>query len=403
MRFLTEAASTPKILLKKGKFYYASLNFELAIKNIDEMILDYPSAEGYFIKAESHHKLNQYVEAGLSYEQCIKYDNDSDYTSKAVCNLGSIKIHEKDFYGALHTFQRCIKNKTREQKVLEIYSDAVISLMKREYKEGVKVFNKLLKSNEQIIKEYIGNIYCYRGYGYLAINLYEKALRSLKKAMNYQNLDKASLYNQELAFALLYASKNDFSKSNMRFANASKLFQRKSEPYIYKASFLIYQAFQENPFKESDILEAEKLIEIAVSLREPDSELLFYRGIIRYLRSNFKNAFEDMKQCIDKAEDNLSEHYILRGLCCASLKLYKDAIQDFAIALQLKETNYQVYSYRGRCAYLIEDNTLAVSDYQKFVAHHHDDPQVHLQSGVLLMSTGSYDDAIKALEMSLAL
>ena len=275
--------------------------------------------------------------------------------------------------------------------------------MKREYKEGIKVFNKLLKSKEKVIEEYVGNCYCYRAYGYLAINYYEKAIRSLKKASDHQSLDKASLYNQELAYALLYASKYDFSKSNLRLLNAMKLFQRKSEPYVYKASFLIYKAFLEEPFNYSDILEAETLIEAAVSLRDPDSELLFYRATVKYLHSNFHDAFEDMKQCIDKAEDNLSEHYILRGLCCAALKLYKDAVQDFAIALQLKETNYLIYSYRGRCAYLIDDTTLAFSDFQKFVAHHKNDPQVHLQAAVLLMSAGSYDDSIRALETSLSL
>lgn len=403
LKYLCEVSDSLAVLLKKAKAHFALESFESALKNIDLALLAAPTAEGYFLKAECHRKRQEYVEAGLSYEQCIKYDLDSELTSKAVCFLGAIKIREKDFYGAIHTFQRCVKNKTRDQKILEIYSDAVISLMKREYKEGVKVFNKLLKSKETIIEEYLGNCYCYRAYGYLALNYFEKAIRSLKKAQGFQGLDKASLYNQELAFALMHSSKLDFPKSVLRLNAAKKIFPRKSEPYVYKASFLVFNALKQEPFQHSDILEAETLLEVAVAMRDPDSELLFYRAIIRYLHSNFQGGLEDMKQCIEKAEDNLAEHYIVRGLCYASLRLYKDAIQDFTIALQLNENSHQVYSYRGRCAYMIDDTVLSFSDFQKFVSFNKSDYKVHIQAAVLLMSAGSYEDAQRALENSISL
>ena len=402
LKILNEMGSSHSVFLKKGRIYSELGSQESALKYIDSALQLHPTAEAYFLKAECHRRLQQYVESALSYEQCLKYDTDSDLTSRAVCSLGAIKIREKDFYGAIHTFQRCVKSKTREQKILEIYSDAVISLMKREYKEGVKVFNKLLKSKEPVIDEYIGNCYCYRAYGYLALGFFEKALRSLKKAETCQALDKPSLYNQELAHALLHASRLEFSKSVSRLDTASKIFPRKSEPFIFKSAFLIFTALKEEPYNRGEILKAEALMEVAVAMREPDSELLFYRALIRYLSSNFQGALEDMKVCIDKAEDNLSEHYVVRGLAYASLRIYKDAVQDFTIALQLNEKAFQVYSYRGRCAYMIDDTSLAFADFQKFVAHNQNDYKAHMQAGVLLMSAGSYEDAMQAIENSIS-
>ena len=402
LKVLNESSSLV-VLIKKARLFFVLGQFEQTLRTADAVVQKFPNAEAYFLKAEAHNKLSQFIEATLSYEQCIKYDYDTDFTSKSLFNVGALKIRERDFYGALHTFQRCTKNKTHEQRVLEAFSEAVISLMKREYKDGIKVFNKLIKSKDQAIEEHISSCYCYRAYGYLAINCYDKAILSLKKAGFNKSLDKASLYNQELAYALLYASKLDFDRSNNRLENAMKIFHRKSEPYIYKSSFLIFNAFKDDSVNIADILQAETFLEIAVSLREPDSEILFYRAITRYLRNNFSESLEDVKECIEKAEDNISEHYILRGLCYASLKVYKEAMQDFSIALQLNEKNYQVYSYRGRCAYMIDDTSLAFSDFQKFVAHNNNDYKVHMQAAVLLMSAGSYEDALRALENSISL
>ena len=403
LKILNEMVSSHSVFLKKGKIYFDLGSHDRALKCIDSALQIHPTAEACFLKAESHRRLQQYVEAALSYEQCLKYDTDTELASRAVCCLGALRIREKDFYGAIHTFQRCYKNKTREQKVLEIYSEAVISLMKREYKEGVKVFNKLLKSKETAIEEYIGNCYCYRAYGYLALSFFEKAIRSLKKAEQHQALDKASLYNQELAHALLHASRLDFPKSISRLDTASRIFPRKSEPYVFNAAFLIYTALAEEPRTRGEVSKAEALLEVAISMRDPDSELLFYRAVVRYLSSNYQGALEDMKVCIEKAEDNLSEHYVVRGLAYASLRLYKDAVQDFTIALQLNEKAYQVYSYRGRCAHMIEDTTLALADFQKFVAHNQNDYKAHMQAGILLMSAGAYEDALRALENSIRL
>lgn len=402
-KFLNECPGFISVLLMKARILFELKSFRQCLESLDTVLINSPCAEGFYLKAECHKAISEYTEAGLSYEQCIKYDTEQVYFNKSIYNLGAIKVREKDFYGALHTFHRCTKNKLRDQRVLELFSDAVISLMKKEYKAGIKVLNKLLQGKDAVIDEYISNCYCFRAYAYLALGAFEKCLQSLAKAEGIKTLDKASVYNNELAHALICASKLEFEKSNKRLDKAMKIFPRKVEPLVYKASFLVFNAYRHTPPDRSLTKLAQANIETAVLMRDPDSELLFYRAILRYLLNNYQDCIEDMKNCIEKAEDNISDHYLLRGLSYAALKIYKEAIQDFTIALQLNEKNSIIYSYRGRCAFLMDDTNLSFSDYQKYVNCKDKDPDSHLHAGILLMTAGNYEDAYKALEISLSL
>lgn len=85
-----------------------------------------------------------------------------------------------------------------------------------------------------------------------------------------------------------------------------------------------------------------------------------------------------------------------KGLCYASLELYKEAVHDFSIVIQLDEECGDAYFYRGRCAFILGDSNTAFLDYQKFIMANPDDPYVHTHAGDLLVLIQSYEDAIKA-------
>ena len=93
--------------------------------------------------------------------------------------------------------------------------------------------------------------------------------------------------------------------------------------------------------------------------RDSDSDLYFFRGIVNYYLNKPIESIPDYEIAIDKAEDNMPVHFMARGLCYAQLKLFKEAIQDFSIAIQLNEKLSEAYFYRGRCAFLLDDSQLA--------------------------------------------
>ena len=65
-------------------------------------------ASAYFLKGEIFRKLGSENDAILSFEQAIKYDEEggNPLTANALYNIGCIKIEQKDFYGAMFTFDR---------------------------------------------------------------------------------------------------------------------------------------------------------------------------------------------------------------------------------------------------------------------------------------------------------
>ena len=284
---------------------------------------------------------------------------------------------------------------------MQLYAEGVINLMKRKYKDGISTFNKLLQKQDPVMKQYIANCYMYRGYGYNALNLHEKAIRSFKKASGYGKLNKASRYNQEISYALLAASKNNIPLFMTYLEKSLKIFPKKAEPHIYHAAVVLSQSFLTQD--EEKMAESEQLLSAAMKMREADSELLFFRATDRYLLNKLDSSLEDIKLAIEKAEDNISEHYILRGLCYAAERSYTEAVQDFTIALQLKENVDYVHWYRSRVAYLLDDTNTAFSDLQKYMLLRPNDPEVYFKAAVLLIMGGSYDDALKALTNSLSL
>ncbi|CAG9323159.1 unnamed protein product [Blepharisma stoltei] len=406
---LNKAISCPETsmaaLLKRAKFFSSLDKNDQALDDLNKYI-SYKSedSEAYFDKASLLLKTNQFNEAALCFEQVIKYDQQSNYSNQAVFHLGALKIRERDYYGALHTFKRTNWQKEiKDQKTLRHYAEAVINLMKRKYKEGIAYFTKLIKSGDNVIQEYLANCYAYRAYGYCALNKHDKALQDFKKASLISTLNKASLYNQNLAHGLWDAKKGDFQAALKHLNKAHKHFPKNPDPLIYHAAILLHLAYKASPHNDLYIIEAEELLEKAFKLRDPESDIYYYKSIIKYLGNKLSTALEDAKLAIDKAEENVPEHYVLRGLIQAALHSYEEALQDFTIAIQLNEELHYANSYRARVAYLSDDTELAYSDFQKHIVSCPDDREAHINLGNLLMSSGSYDDAINAFNNALVL
>ena len=79
--------------------------------------------------------------------------------------------------------------------------------------------------------------------------------------------------------------------------------------------------------------EAKECIDEAIELKDSESELYFYRALLNWFLDNLVDAIPDFDAAIDKAEDNLTKHFVCRGICYGALKLYKEALQEFSIAL----------------------------------------------------------------------
>lgn len=401
LKILTQAISFPSItseaLLKRAKLLSTQGKSSQALADYNLVLEKFPTnPEAYFLKGKSLVSDSKYSDAVLCFEQSIKYDQTNTFFPLAVYYLGYIKIKEKDFYGAIHQFDRCSVNVHPDQHSLRVYAEGVIFLVKRKFKEAIGCFNKIIRK-KQGIEEYLSNCYEHLAFAYLCLKLFTKAIKHLKLAMSFGKLSKASKYNFELAHGYICAEKKDFAQATAFFQKAGLVFPMKSESLILQASLLLEENCQNFPVAEKILKDCECLVEKAVSLRV-DAESSHARGIIRYLMQNFEKALEDAKVCIEKADENIAEHYVFRALCYAALSNYSEAVNDFSVALQLNDSLEYLYNYRGRCAFLMDDSDLAYLDFQKLVTMNESSPEPYLKTAIVLMHSSSFSGAISSLE-----
>lgn len=124
--------------------------------------------------------------------------------------------------------------------------------------------------------------------------------------------------------------------------------------------------------------------------------MLFLRGLLNFALHRFYDAICDFERVIEKTDETSATHYLARGRCYACLSMFKEAITDLSIAINLNKDLLDSYLNRGKCAYLIGDTGLAFMDFQKLIVLEPKNPSVHIYAGNLLMTTGSYEDATKA-------
>ena len=355
-------------------------------------------AQTYFAKAQLLLSLGAENEASLAFEQAIKHDGEEKtLTAAAIFQLGLIKIRQKDFYGAMFTLRRArdAKTQSKDQQTLKTYAEAVLSLMKRKFKEGIALLSKLIKRKSVILSEFEASLFAYRGYGLSALQKHAKAVKDFRACQQVKELDSATNYNKAISQGIVASETSDYEKALRYFDRAQQLFPANMEPIAYKALALLIAA-KANGMPGPMIDEARQHLDLALEKRASEAELYFLRAAIYYYQDECTSAVPDLEQAIEKAEDNVPAHYLLRGLCYARLRLYQEALQDFSIAIQLDEALADAYFFRGKCAFLLEDPSLAFMDFQKLILAKQADPLVHVHAGNLLMLTGSFEDATKA-------
>lgn len=83
--------------------------------------------------------------------------------------------------------------------------------------------------------------------------------------------------------------------------------------------------------------------------------MLFYRGIIKACLELHEEAIEDFTCAIEKAEDNIPEHFYYRGLINSLLFNFQEAISDFSIAINIKNDYCKAYLERGKAFFVAGD------------------------------------------------
>ena len=208
----------------------------------------------------------------------------------------------------------------------------------------------------------MGNCYSYRGFGHAALENHAKAVKDFNTAGKHMQLDHPTVYNKLISSGVLATEKGNYKKAMSQFTKARKIFDRAVEPLFYTALLLVIQN-KSKPDKTAIFKEAKAHLDEAIRIKDSESELYYFRGLLHMYLESPVDAIPDLDSAIDKAEDNLTRHFLARGICYALLKLYKEALQEFSIAIQIDENCLDAYFYRGCAAYTLDDTDLALVDF----------------------------------------
>ena len=388
-----------KALVLRCKVLYELKKYDEALADIDKILAHWPEEfQAFYYKAKINFDNKNYTEAALCFEQVLQSTEEKEFTNLCLYYLAVIKINERDFYGALHTFERSIGiGQSAELKSLHKYTEGVICLMKRKLEEGILIFSSILEGNDESLKEYIGNCYENRAFAYFSLKKYDLAIEDYTSAKNFTNLVKASEFNLTVSEAVLQAKNTNDITAIELFKASKQYFPKNIMPDLGRACILFNLSLSSNENIQL-AKKSENLIDHILKSRDPESEVLVYQSIVKFSLKNFDEALEYAKKTIEKADENIAFHYIQRGFCHVVLKKYEEAVQDFNIALQLVEDSKDVYVFRGISAYLQDDLHQSLDDFLTASKKYPDDADLQVKIGKLLMVIGSYHESLEIFE-----
>ena len=68
-----------------------------------------------------------------------------------------------------------------------------------------------------------------------------------------------------------------------------------------------------------------------------DYQVMYFRGILNFSLHYFYDAITDFETVIEKSEETNAKYYLARGRCYACLSMFKEAITDLSIAINLNK------------------------------------------------------------------
>lgn len=389
--------------------------FRQALEDFDKLIeIDDFDIKPHYYKAKVLERLGNLDDAVLSFEQVIKLcegtttiaqvddTSISGLQSNALKEIIKIRVRQRDFYEAYYALQRADKSRLKLPKLAlyQGFTEGVIFLMKRKTKKGVALLTQMIEKSPALAEEPFLDplIYVYRAYGRIVLQEYDLALKDLLKASGVRKLSAAGHYNLHLCVGILSVRNKEFDAAKQYFAKAQAKFPDNRNQFL-QAVAIIKQANESNQKPEKRLKmakDAKKIVDAVLKKHKKDYSVMYYRGLLNLYLQCFNNAINDFNTVIDNDEDTAAKYYLGRGRCYACLSMFKEAITDLSIAINIDKDLIDAYLNRGKCAYLIGDTSLAFMDFQKIIVLQPKNPMVHVYAGNLLMTTGSYEDATKA-------
>ena len=71
--------------------------------------------------------------------------------------------------------------------------------------------------------------------------------------------------------------------------------------------------------------------------KTPDPQVLYLRSLVNFALNYFFDAITDVENAIETCDEPNALHYLARGRCYACLSMFREAITDLSIAINLNK------------------------------------------------------------------
>lgn len=124
------------------------------------------------------------------------------------------------------------------------------------------------------------------------------------------------------------------------FTKASQKLPSNRDPFLLRSIAIVRYALHKpiKPQTRTKMLkDAKRDLNKALKNSQKDWNVLYLRGLLNFALHYFFDAITDIEMVIEKSEEASAKHYLTRGRCYACLSMFKEAITDLSIAINLNK------------------------------------------------------------------
>jgi len=279
-----------------------------------------------------------------NYQKAIEYCNQSlnlQPNGWAYWERAAAKANLKNYSGSAEDYTLALNYYSGVDKASIYYSRGYNYIDLREYQKAIDDFNQALTYNY----DKPGDLYWERGVAYEKLGLFQKAIDDYTNAISRMSNQKdlSVLYNKR-GYARVKLSKLDEAITDL---NQSIQYDASNGTAFWNRSLYWEKKFE----YQKAIDDVSKAIDIYKTRDNAKSDLAILhrnRGYYKYLLGNYETALAD-EELSQTYNPSYSSLYWDKGLIYESLEQYERAVENYTNAINLEEDKTdQATLYRNR-------------------------------------------------------
>jgi len=321
-------------------------------------------------------------------------------------NIGIVRfraeeaVRKGDLPGALNYYNRALQIKSQDAFLYESRGDVRIQLKDfagaiLDYQDAIR----LSGTSPIQLQTKLANAYINLGDYQQSLNNFSEAISSYQKAITI-DVSKSSIAKQRIYQAQIGAA-NEKVITN-QFLDAIEIYEQilsekelstviKNEVRANLANVLFL--YSEEMVSKDKLLEASKLLDLAIKQQNDKASLYAARGSLRLKLGEFAKALADLDKAI-KLDDKAGSYYALRAVIKGKMNNYLSGIADYNQALRLDYDKIDVYLGRGILYMQINNYKSAIEDFNKVISKEENNVSAYLNRAWSLYYIKDYSQAI---------